>query len=152
MPTLNLCQFMGNVGNIKTRYAADGSAVVNLSLACNEKWKDKNGEAQEHCEWVKVVMFGKLAAIASEYVNKGDPLYVSGKQRTRKWQDKDGQDRWSTEAVCNQMQMLSGKSDGQAPQKPAQQEQAPSGSGPMEHADDMNDDIPFVRPARGLEV
>ena len=135
---VNKCLFIGNVGNIETRFNANGEAIVNLSLGVGEQWKDKQGQKQEHTEWVRVVIFGQLATIASEYVNKGAKLYICGKQRTRKWQDQQGNDRYSTEIVANEMQMLDGRSDS-APQtqQPRQQASAPAVE------DDFIDDVPF---------
>jgi single-strand DNA-binding protein len=112
---LNRCEFIGRVGSIETRYTADGKAITNLSLACNESWKSKIGEKQESTEWVRVCIFGKLAEIAKDYVQKGNQIYISGKLKTRKWQDKQGQDRYTTEIVVDGfngvMQMLGGKGD-----------------------------------------
>jgi len=92
-----------------------GSAVTNLTLATSESWKDKqSGEQQERTEWHKVAMFGRLAEIAAEYLRKGSQVYVEGKLRTRKWQDKEGKDRWTTEIVADEMNMLGGKGGGAA--------------------------------------
>ncbi len=130
MSSLNLCQFIGNVGKIETRYLASGDPVVNLSLAANEAWKDKAGERQEKTEWINVTIYGKLAGITSEYVEKGKQIYIAGKMTTRKWVDKDGNDRYSTEIVANDMKMLGGRSD-----SPSQSKQA--------QAQDDDSDIPF---------
>ena len=139
---VNKCLFIGNVGNIETRFNANGEAIVNLSLGVGEQWKDKQGQKQEHTEWVRVVIFGQLATIASEYVNKGAKLYICGKQRTRKWQDQQGNDRYSTEIVANEMQMLDGRSDS-APQTQQQQprQQQPASAPAVDDFEDT--DVPF---------
>ena len=108
---------VGNLGSDPdTRYMPSGSAVTNLSIATSESWKDKQtGEQKERTEWHKVAMFGRLAEIAAEYLRKGSQVYIEGKLRTRKWQDKDGKDRWTTEIVADEMQMLGGRSGSGAP-------------------------------------
>lgn len=135
MASVNKAIILGNVGkDPETRYVADGSAVTNLSIATSEQWKDKSGEKQEKVEWHRVVFFGKVAEIAGQYLKKGSSCYVEGKIVTRKWTDKEGQDRYSTEIVGDRLQLLGGK-----PQGDTQQEaQKPRGS-----AKDMDDDIPF---------
>lgn len=130
MASLNSCCFIGNVGSIETRALPSGEGVTNLSLAVNDKYKDKSGETVEHTEWVKISFFGKLSEIAAKYVKKGDPLYVSGQMKTRKYTDKDGQDKYITEIRGDRLQMLGGKSDAPAKQ---------SGGA----FDDLRDDIPF---------
>ena len=129
----------------ETRYAASGSAVVNISAATNESWKDKQtGEKQERTEWHRIVMFGKLAEIAGQYLKKGSQAYFEGKLQTRKWQDKDGNDRWSTEIVAHEMQMLGPKPQGQdrQPAPPAREEPTRTSQGDQP-VDDGFDDIPF---------
>ena len=113
---INKVILVGNLGkDPETRYMPSGSAVTNLTLATSESWKDKQtGENQERTEWHKVAMFGKLAEIAAEYLRKGSQVYVEGKLRTRKWQDKEGKDRWTTEIVADEMHMLGGKGGGAA--------------------------------------
>ena len=111
MANLNQCNFIGNVGQVETRYLASGDAVTNLSLAVNEKWKDKAGVMQEHTEWVRATFFGKLAEVVEKYVKKGDPLFISGRMKTEKWTDKDGQDRYTTKIIADKMQLLGGKRD-----------------------------------------
>lgn len=140
MASLNLCQFIGNVGSIETRYMPSGEAVTNLSLAVNEKYKNKNGEQVEHTEWVKVTFFGKLAEVAATYVHKGDPLYVSGNMKTRKYTDKDGVDKYITDIRANSMQMLGGRSGGESAsqERPTRTESASDGG-----FDDFDRDIPF---------
>ena len=113
---INKVILVGNLGkDPETRYMPSGSAVTNLTLATSEAWKDKqSGEQQERTEWHKVAMFGRLAEIAAEYLRKGSQVYVEGKLRTRKWQDKEGKDRWTTEIVADEMHMLGGKGGGAA--------------------------------------
>ena len=106
---LNLCQFIGRLGkDPEQRFLPNGDAVVNFTLAVGWKGKDKEG-----CEWVNVVAFKKLAEIIAQYCTKGQQIYVSGKMRTRKWQDRDGDDRYSVEVVADQMQLLGSKGDAQ---------------------------------------
>ncbi|MCD8525070.1 MAG: single-stranded DNA-binding protein [Gammaproteobacteria bacterium] len=109
---INKVILVGNLGrDPETRYTPDGMGVTNLTLATSEAWKDKqSGEMQERTEWHRVVMYGRLAEIASEYLKKGAKIYVEGKLRTSKWQDKTtGADRYSTDIIANEMQMLDGK-------------------------------------------
>jgi single-strand DNA-binding protein len=111
---VNKVILVGNLGkDPETRYMPSGSAVTNLRIATTEAWKDKqSGEQQERTEWHSVAMFGRLAEIAAEYLRKGSQVYVEGKLRTRKWQDKEGKDRYTTEIVADEMQMLGSKSGG----------------------------------------
>jgi single-strand DNA-binding protein len=111
---VNKVILVGNLGkDPETRYMPSGSAVTNLTLATSESWKDKqSGEAQERTEWHKIAMFGRLAEIAAEYLRKGSQVYIEGKLRTRKWQDKEGKDRYTTEIVADEMQMLGSKGGG----------------------------------------
>src|SRR5690606_28499351 len=116
---------------------------TNLRLATSESWKDREtGEQQERTEWHNVAMFGRLAEIAAEYLRKGSQVYIEGRLRTRKWQDRDGNDRWTTEIVANEMQMLGGRPGSGAP---ARSQEQPSGqsSAPAPPAEDFDDDIPF---------
>jgi single-strand DNA-binding protein len=132
------------------RFMPNGEAVANFSVAISETWKDKNGDKQEATEWVNIVMFKKLAEIAGQYLKKGSLVYLEGKLKTRKWQDKAGADRYTTEVVCDEMKMLGGKGDGQE-QSPAQQKQSPpqrqqSSGGAQQttlRSTDFEDDIPF---------
>jgi single-strand DNA-binding protein len=119
------------------RYTADGKAVANLSIACGESWKDKTGAKQERTEWIRVVAFGKLAEIMGQYLSKGSQVYISGRMTTRKWQDQSGQDRYSTEIVADQMQMLDSKGGGQQSHGSDQRQ----GSAPPD--DGFEDQIPF---------
>jgi len=141
MASLNRCDFIGNVGKIETRYLTSGDAVVNLSLACNESYKDKNGEKQEKTEWVNVTIYGKLAEIASKYVEKGKQIYISGRMSTRKWQDKSGQDRYTTEIIATDMKLLGSKPEGQQSNSAGHQQQ--QGGGDNTGFADMECDIPF---------
>ena len=108
---INKVIIVGNVGgDPETRYMPSGSAVTNLTIATNESWKDKKtGEPQERTEWHRVVMFNRLGEIAAEYLRKGSQVYIEGKLRTNKWQDKSGNDRYTTEIVADEMQMLGGR-------------------------------------------
>jgi single-strand DNA-binding protein len=113
---VNKVIIVGNLGkDPETRYMPSGSAVTNLRIATTEAWKDKqSGEQQERTEWHAVAMFGRLAEIAAEYLRKGSQVYIEGKLRTRKWQDKEGKDRYTTEIVADEMQMLGSKGGGGA--------------------------------------
>ena len=143
---INKVIIVGNVGgDPETRYMPSGSAVTNLTVATNESWKDKQtGEQKERTEWHRVAMFNRLAEIAAEYLRKGSQVYIEGKLRTRKWQDKNGQDRYTTEIIADEMQMLGGRG-GSSDMPPAEQDfgsAAPAKSAPST-ADDFDDDIPF---------
>lgn len=157
---INKVILIGNLGrDPELRYMPSGGAVVNVTLATSENWKDKSsGEAKERTEWHNVVFFNKLAEIVAQYLKKGSRVYVEGSLRTRKWQDKDGQDRYTTEVVANDMQMLDtrGASTDGSPRTSGQfgtpRQQVANQSGPAagEHAaapplDDEfeDDDIPF---------
>ncbi|HEY5641340.1 MAG TPA: single-stranded DNA-binding protein [Woeseiaceae bacterium] len=108
---INKVILVGNLGqDPETRYMPSGAAVTNFTVATNESWKDKQtGEQKERTEWHRVAMFNRLAEIAAEYLRKGSQVYIEGKLRTRKWQDKDGQDRYTTEIIADEMQMLGGR-------------------------------------------
>lgn len=154
---INRVILIGNLGqDPEVKYMPSGDAVTNVNLATSETWKDKkSGQEQERTEWHRVAFFGKLAEIAGEYLRKGSQVYVEGKLRTRKWQDQDGNDRYSTEIVVDGfdgvMQMLGGKSDGAGQssgnQQPAtQQRQQPQHAPQQQRAQggaDFEDDIPF---------
>jgi single-strand DNA-binding protein len=155
MASVNKVILVGNLGrDPETRYAPDGGAITNVSIATTETWKDKNGEKQEKTEWHRVVFFSKLAEIAGEYLKKGSQVYVEGRLQTRKWQDKDGQDKYSTEIVADRMQMLGsrqgmGGGDRGDREAPADREggSRPAGKPAPAKAgnkfDDFEDDIPF---------
>lgn len=137
---LNNCNFIGRLGNDPDmKYTADGRAIANISIACSESWKDKDGNKQERTEWVRGSAFGKLAEIMGKYLRKGSLVYISGKLNTRKWQDNDGNDRYTTEIIINEMKMLGGKQkkDGSSEPKPEPQANGAAAS------NDFEDDIPF---------
>jgi single-strand DNA-binding protein len=140
---------VGNLGqDPDTRYMPSGDAVTNISIATSESWKDKqSGEQKERTEWHKVAMFGRLAEIAAEYLRKGSQVYIEGKLRTRKWQDKDGKDRWTTEIIADEMQMLGSRSGSGAPASndtSRSNDPAGSNSPPPAGSDaPLDDDIPF---------
>jgi len=149
---VNKVILVGNLGkDPEIRYTADGRAIANITVATSETWKDKNsGQQQEKTEWHRVVIFGKLAEIAGEYLRKGSQVYFEGKLQTRKWQDQSGQDKYTTEVVVDingQMQMLGGRSSGGGDtsfgnnSRPQQQNQQPQPAPAMD--DDFDDDIPF---------
>ena len=164
---INKVILVGNLGqDPEVRYTTSGSAVTNISVATAESWKDKNtGEKVEKTEWHRVVFFGRLAEIAGEYLRKGSQVYIEGKIQTRKWQDQNNQDRYTTEIVANELQMLGGNPSGgqgsyggQAPaaprvNKPSQQNNFQQNQGAPQQSqppaqnqpafDDFDDDIPF---------
>ena len=153
MASVNKVIIVGNLGkDPETRYAPSGDAVTNIFVATTETWKDKaSGEKREATEWHRVVFFGKLAEIAGQYLKKGSQVYLEGKLKTRKWQDKDGQDRFTTEINADEMKMLGSKGDGQQQegQRPQQTQQRPPANtqrqpqGPAGGVSDFDDDIPF---------
>ncbi len=151
MASLNKTLLIGRLGrDPELKYMQNGNAVCGFSIATSETWKDKSGEKQEKTEWHNVVMFGKLAEIAGEYLNKGSEVYIEGKIETKTWQDKEGNDRQTTQIIANEMKMLgSPKSSEQKPaqQKPQTTQQTNKSaqnyarqSGGSSHFDD---DIPF---------
>ena len=159
---INKVILVGNLGgDPETRYTASGAAITNITVATSESWNDRQtGEKQEKTEWHRVVFFRRLAEIAGEYLRKGRQVYVEGSLRTRKWQDQSGQDRWTTEIVANEMQMLGGRGDdaGSRPSggfRDSQPTQQPRQSTPQQQSQDQqsgsapaedgftDDDIPF---------
>jgi single-strand DNA-binding protein len=113
MASLNKVMLIGNLGkDPEVRYTASGTAVASFSLATSEKFKNKSGEWEEKTEWHNVTLWSRLAEIAGEYLSKGKTVYIEGRLQTRKWQDRDGKDRYTTEIVGEKMQMLSGKGEG----------------------------------------
>ena len=142
---INKVILVGNLGaDPDTRYMPSGGAVTNLSIATSESWKDKQSrEQKERTEWHKVAMFGRLAEISAEYLRKGSQVYIEGKLRTRKWQDKDGNDRWTTEVIADEMQMLGGRGGGGAPMSGGDNYSQPSQPQKAAAPDDFDDDIPF---------
>ena len=146
MASINRATIIGNVGrDPELRYSAAGAAVCNITVATSRNWKDKtSGEKVEETEWHRVVFYDRLAEIAGEYLKKGRSVYVEGRLKTRKWTDKEGVERYTTEIVAENMQMLGGRDDGERTAPPAQR-QAPKPA-PKASAcgfDDMDDDIPF---------
>jgi len=145
---VNKVILIGNLGqDPETRYMPNGKAVTNLRVATSESWKDKQtGEQREQTEWHSVVMYDRLAEIAAEYLRKGSQVYLEGKLRTRKWQDKEGRDRYTTEIQANEMQMLGARQGmgGGEPRAesrpPPQSERAPAAPPPE---GEFDDDIPF---------
>jgi len=144
---INKVILIGNLGkDPETRYMPSGGAVTNITLATSESWKDKNsGEQQERTEWHRVVFFNRLAEIVAEYVKKGSKVYVEGSLRTRKWQGQDGQDRYTTEIVASEMQMLDSRGGGGTASYQQPQAAASSAPSPAPAAPDngFEDDIPF---------
>jgi single-strand DNA-binding protein len=165
---VNKVILVGTLGNDpETKFMPSGGAVVNISIATNESWTDKNtGQKQERTEWHRIVAFNRLAEIMGQYLRKGSQVYIEGKLQTRKWQDQGGQDRYTTEILANEMQMLGGRSGGTSdnyantqPQQPYQQSQpqqasqptnnspqpssTPAAPVPAKNFDDFDDDIPF---------
>ena len=156
MASVNKVIIVGNLGrDPETRYLPSGEAVTNISVATTDTWKDKtSGEKKEATEWHRVAFFGKLAEISGEYLKKGSQVYVEGRLRTRKYQDKEtGKDRFSTEIIGDRMQMLGsrtgageprGETHGESRAEPgAKGEAKPAGKKPAGKFDDMEDDIPF---------
>ena len=152
---VNKVILVGNCGkDPETRYMPSGGAVTNISIATSESWKDKqSGETKERTEWHNIVFFNRLGEIAGEYLKKGSQVYVEGSLRTRKWQDKNGQDRYTTEIVASEMQMLGGRQGGgdsyapaqapaQAQSQPASQPASQPQAAPMVE-EGFDDDIPF---------
>jgi single-strand DNA-binding protein len=140
MSSLNKAMLIGHLGrDPETRYAPSGDAITNITVATSEQWKDKaTGEKKEQTEWHKVVFYRKLAEIAGQYLKKGSLVYIEGKIQTRKWTDKDGIDRYSTEIIADHMQMLGGRQGQDA--APAKQ---PSRTEQQAATDDDTDRIPF---------
>jgi single-strand DNA-binding protein len=170
MASVNKVIILGNLGkDPEVRYTASGSAVCNLRLATTRNWKNREtGERQEETEWHSVVLYDRQAEVANEYLRKGRSVYIEGRLKTRKWQDKDGNDRWTTEIVGETMQLLGGRDGGgasqggeeggsggydEAPRSAAPRSSAPASrppaqkpaakSGPATGFDNMDDDIPF---------
>ena len=155
---VNKVILLGNLGaDPETRYTASGSAVTNIRMATTDTWRDRqSGEQQERTEWHRIVFFGRLAEIAAEYLRKGSQCYVEGRIQTRKWQGQDGQDRYTTEIVAAEMQLLGGRGGGTGAAPPRGRDEnsgsgwpagGSSGSAPAAPrsgpSDDFDDDIPF---------
>ena len=160
MASVNKVILLGNLGrDPETRYTTGGDAVTNLNIATNEQWKDKNGEKQERTEWHRVVLFGRQAEVAGEYLKKGRSVYIEGRLQTRKYTDKDGVEKYSTEIVADRMQLVGGGRDGggdvefspgggggasaRAREPGAAGAGKPQGGGAKKNVDDFDDDIPF---------
>ena len=164
MASVNKVILVGNLGrDPETRYMPDGGAITNISIATTSTWKDKSGEKQEATEWHRISFFGKLAEIAGEYLKKGSQVYVEGRLRTRKWQDKDGVEKTTTEVIADEMKMLGARqgmggegggggggdyaksTGGGSSGAPAGAAAKPAGGakGGAAKCDDMDDDIPF---------
>ena len=167
MASVNKVILIGNLGrDPEVRYAPSGSAICNVAIATSRNWKDKtSGERQEETEWHRVVFYDRLAEIAGEYLKKGRPVYVEGRLKTRKWTDKDGVEKYTTEIIADQMQLLGGREGGTGggtddgygepraeaprrstpPQRPAAAPAAAPRPAPKSSTgfDDMDDDIPF---------
>jgi single-strand DNA-binding protein len=141
MASVNKVILIGNVGaDPESRTMPSGDAITNLRLATTDNWKDKNSEKQERTEWHRISFFGKLAEIAAEYLKKGSQIYVEGRLQTRKWQDKDGQDRYTTEIVADRMQMLGSRGTSSSARSGGN-ETPPDKTG--SDFDDFSDDKPF---------
>lgn len=149
---VNKVILIGNLGaDPETRYTPGGSAVTNVRIATSEGWKDKNtGEMQERTEWHRVVFFSRLAEIAAQYLRKGSKIFIEGSLRTNKWQDKDGNDRYTTEIIANEMHMLDsrggnggGFEQNDFNQAPAAPKSQPAAAAPQSNNDQFDDDIPF---------
>ncbi len=165
MASVNKVILVGNLGrDPETRYSTSGAAICNITIATSRQWKDKaSGEKREETEWHRVVFYDRLAEIAGEYLKKGRPVYVEGRLKTRKWQDKEGQDRYTTEIIAEEMQLLGSREGGggggggdvefsggasgagsRASSAPAAGSSASKGGGAKKGtSDDLDDDIPF---------
>jgi len=157
MASVNKAIIVGNLGkDPETRYTPSGDAICNISVACSEAWRDKQtGEKKEHTEWIRVAFFGKLAEIAGQYLRKGSQVYIEGSIHTRKWQDKDGQDRYTTE-----MKMLGSRPEGGESQSrsagSSRSSAPPPSAPPARNASgggfgDFDDDIPFNKIGAGRQ-
>lgn len=153
MASVNKVILVGNLGaDPETRYAPSGDAICNIRLATTDSWKDKNtGEKKEATEWHRVVLYRKLGEIAGQYLRKGSQVYIEGRIKTRKWQDKDGQDRYTTEIEAEEMKMLGSRGQGgDSDGAPASRQQGGGGGGPARRPapsggmNDFEDDIPFA--------
>src|SRR3954468_19237334 len=153
MASVNKVIIVGNLGaDPETRYTPGGEAITNIRVATTDKWKDKaSGEMKEATEWHRIAFFGRLAEVAGQYLKKGSQVYVEGSLRTRKWQDKEGQDRYSTEIRADSMQMLGARAGSGGPRpegagasaEPKAAAAATAAKKPAGKFDDMEDDIPF---------
>jgi single-strand DNA-binding protein len=152
MASVNKVILVGNLGkDPESRYLPDGGAVCNFTIATTDKWKEKGGEQQERTEWHRISTFSRLAEICGEYLKKGSQVYIEGRLQTRKWQDKEGHDRYTTEVVADRMQMLGSRGGAGEPMQ-RESKAAPAAAAGAKPAakqgggasfDDMDDDIPF---------
>jgi single-strand DNA-binding protein len=141
MASVNKVIIVGNVGkDPEARFMPNGDAVANFSVATTDTWKDKSGVKQSKTEWHNIVAYRKIAEIIKEYVKQGNPIYIEGRLQTRKWQAKDGTDRYSTEIIADQMQMLGSKASGDNGNTPSQDRKPNEQNSDF---DDFEDDIPF---------
>ena len=157
MASVNKVILIGNLGrDPEVRYMTSGAAVCNFSIATSRRWKDKQGELQEETEWHNIVCYERTAENAEKYLSKGSPVYIEGRLKTRKWEDKEGVTKYTTEIICEQMQFLGKREDGEdeRPSRSASQRQPERGRAPAPAPrpaakksntgfDDMDDDIPF---------
>lgn len=148
MASLNKVMLIGNLGkDPEVRYTAAGQAVASFSIATSEKFKNRNGEMEERTEWHNIVLWGRQAEIAKEYLAKGRTVFIEGRLQTRKWQDRDGKDRWSTEIVGDRMQLLGGRGEGgagrQGGSRPGDDGSGSSPPAYEEQSFNPDDDIPF---------
>ena len=148
MASVNKVILIGNLGrDPEVRYTPNGAAVCNITIATSRNWKDKtSGDKVEETEWHRVVFYDRLAEVAGEYLKKGRPVYVEGRLKTRKWQDKDGKDNYTTEIVADQLQMLGDRGPSESGGEQPHQEQKPQSKPTQKTAkgfDDIDDDIPF---------
>ena len=134
---LNLCQFIGRLGKPpEVKQIANGETVANFSIACGDDYKKKSGEKVEQTNWVNIVVWGRLAEICGQYLDKGSQIYIAGKQVTRKWQDKEGNNRYTTEIVASEMQMLGSRSENQSGQTTGQPAPQAAQGGGFDNFDD----------------
>lgn len=152
MASVNRVTVIGNCGrDAELRYMPNGNAVTNVSVACSEKWKDKeSGEQREHTEWIRLSFFGKLAEVAGEYLKKGSPVYIEGKMRTREW-EKNGEKRYSTEVHVDNMQLLGSRNDRaqRGDDNTPAERSTPAQKRPAGSIAGMDDDIPFASLGHG---
>jgi len=159
MASVNRVILVGNLGrDPEVRYLPNGDPVANITIATSSKYKDKHGDLVTETEWHRVTFFGRLAEIASQYLKKGRPVYVEGRIKTRKYTDKDGQEKYATDIIANEMQLLGGREDGQDDRQtpeprrdaPPQRQPAANQPAPAPRAssgfEDMDDDVPFADP------
>lgn len=143
MASVNKVIIVGNLGkDPDVRHSANGDAITNITVATTYAF-GKGDDRKEETEWHRVVFFGKLAEIAGQYLEKGKPVYIEGRLRTRKWQNKEGQDQYTTEIVADQMQMLGGRDSGQERQAPKPAPSKPQPPKPADGHDDIDSEIPF---------